>query len=108
MTDRLDRLRSIPFFGSVRGAPCARARHSRANPLQEWPAQGTLAMPALTRRPLALALAAARLTAHPAAAQLSRPLANAAQAAAHASRSHFAGRVAHVDREGKGGSMVTG
>jgi hypothetical protein len=64
--------------------------------------------PHTPRRALAAALAAVLLTSNLSAAQLSRPLANAAQATAHAARSHFAGRAAHVDREGKGGSMVTG
>lgn len=62
------------------------------------------------RRATALALAVALLTASfaPALSQVSRPLATAAQAAAHAASSHFASRVAHVDRESKGGTMVTG
>ncbi len=64
------------------------------------------------RRAAALALALVLASSHhltrPARAQVSRPVATAAQAATHAARSHFAGRVAHMDRESKGGSMVTG
>jgi len=62
------------------------------------------------RTATALATAAA-LLASPflASAQVSRPLATAADAAAHAARSHFAGRTASLDAEGKiSGSMMTG